>query len=99
MKTKKLLQAIFMLPALMLAVSLQAQDFELVKDINPNGDGNPAGFTEYNGKLYFNANDGTNGRELWVTDGTVAGTLMLKDINPNGSGSPEDFTEYNGKLY
>src|SRR5690554_6750380 len=99
MKTKKLLQAIFMLPALMLAVSLQAQDFELVKDINPNGDSNLEHFTEYNGKLYFQADDGTHDRELWVTDGTATGTLMLKDINPNGSGYPEFFTEYNGKLY
>lgn len=99
MKTKKLLQAIFTIPALILAVSLQAQDFELVKDINPNGDGYPEYLTEYNGKLYFSADDGTNGVELWVTDGTTAGTLMLKDISPTGGGYPSAFTEYNGKLY
>src|SRR5690554_6633873 len=99
MKTKKLLQAIFMIPALILAVSLQAQDFELVKDINPNGVGNPQDLTAYNGKLYFSANDGTNSDELWVTGGTATGTLMLKDINPSGDGFPLYFTEYNGKLY
>src|SRR5690554_1787662 len=62
--------------------------FELVKDINPTGDSNPYSLTELNGKLYFRANDGTNGYELWVTDGTSAGTQMIKDINPTGSSYP-----------
>lgn len=37
-------------------------------------------------KAFFAADDGIHGQELWVTDGTVAGTVMVKDINP-GSGS------------
>ena len=35
--------------------------------------------------LYFTADDGTNGSELWKTDGTSSGTVMVKDIN-SGSG-------------
>jgi len=35
--------------------------------------------------LYFFANDGINGTELWKSDGTDAGTIMVKDINPTGS--------------
>jgi len=35
--------------------------------------------------LYFFANDGINGTELWKCDGTDAGTIMVKDINPAGS--------------
>ena len=31
------------------------------------------------------ANDGTNGNELWKSDGTASGTVMVKDIN-SGSG-------------
>ena len=37
--------------------------------------------------LFFTADDGTNGRELWISDGTTAGTVMLKDINPGAAGS------------
>ena len=37
-------------------------------------------------RLVFAANDGTKGRELWVTDGTAKGTRLLVDVVP-GSGS------------
>ena len=33
------------------------------------------------------ANDGTNGLELWVTDGTPEGTVLVKDIAPGGASS------------
>lgn len=34
------------------------------------------------GRLLFGVDDGINGREPWVTDGTEAGTVLLKDVNP-----------------
>lgn len=66
--------------------SLQAQTPSLVKDINPNGD-SWGEFLDYdlpNGNRLLIANDGTHGYELWITDGTTQGTLILKEINPNG---------------
>ena len=39
-------------------------------------------------KAFFAASDATHGEELWVTDGTVAGTKLVKDINP-GAGSSD----------
>ncbi len=39
-------------------------------------------------KAFFAASDETHGEELWVTDGTAAGTRMVKDINP-GTGSSD----------
>jgi ELWxxDGT repeat protein len=34
------------------------------------------------GKLFFVADDGITGRELWLSDGTEAGTFQVKDIHP-----------------
>lgn len=51
-------------------------------------------------KVFFQATDGTNGKELWITDGTTTGTVMLADINSgSGDSSPANFYEYNGKVY
>lgn len=59
-----------------------------LKDINPGtatSFGSPfpifQGFP-FNGKAYFLANDGTNGPQLWVSDGTEAGTQQFTTINP-----------------
>jgi ELWxxDGT repeat protein len=42
----------------------------------------------FNGTLYFQVDDGTNGTELWKTDGTETGTTLVKDINPTGFSQP-----------
>ncbi|MDG4604397.1 MAG: M10 family metallopeptidase C-terminal domain-containing protein [Defluviicoccus sp.] len=76
----------------------------LVKDINPGGYSsiywwqNPP--TDVNGTLFFQADDGTGGQELWKSDGTAAGTVLVKDINPGGGGSgPGGLTNVNGTLF
>ena len=90
----------------------------LVKDINPSlddygyaNDSNPDNFIEFDDKLYFRADDGENGDELWVSDGTPAGTQLLLDINPRISSSDDfynfnssdsnatNFIEFDNKLY
>jgi ELWxxDGT repeat protein len=84
----------------------------LVKDIKPGPTGNvPVGwsnpglppfanFTDVNGTLFFTANDGTNGEELWKSDGTTAGTVMVRDIYAGSTGSaPTGLTNINGTLY
>jgi ELWxxDGT repeat protein len=62
-----------------------------VKDINPGTtnsyNGNYTSFFANNGILYFDANDGTNGVELWKTDGTGGGTVMIKNINAGANSS------------
>jgi ELWxxDGT repeat protein len=53
-----------------------------------------------NGLLYFKATNGTNGEELWKSDGTPAGTVEVKDIYTGAIGSvPDDLTIWDNKLY
>lgn len=71
----------------------------LIKNIQSGGGSAPNGFTELDGSLYFSADDGSNGRELWVTDGTEGGTVLFKDINSgSGASNPARFFEYDGNL-
>ena len=81
----------------------------LVKDIFPgnyllngnyvNNDSGIGNLTECAGRAFFSATDGTNGYELWSSDGTAAGTTMVKDILPGvGSASPNGLKCVNGKL-
>ena len=81
----------------------------LIKDINPGPDGSlnldvdtfSLGYSiKYNGELYFSADDGSRGTELWKTSGTAVGTTLVADINPDtGHSSPWDLMVHNGELY
>lgn len=56
----------------------------------------------YFNKLFLVVYDASSGRELWVSDGTAAGTTLLKDILPgadNGVDIDMSVTEMNDKLF
>ncbi|NBP83420.1 hypothetical protein EBU60_06125, partial [bacterium] len=42
---------------------------------------------------------GTNGVELWKSDGTEAGTTMVKDINLSGDSTPQELTVLGNAIY
>ncbi|MCL4266140.1 MAG: hypothetical protein KJ069_23220 [Anaerolineae bacterium] len=82
----------------------------MVKNINPYPGGSldpgPLHLTVFEGMLYFSADDVAHGRELWKSDGTEAGTIMVKDMNANefhrgntDASEPYGFVEMNGALY
>jgi ELWxxDGT repeat protein len=82
--------------------ALAAPTATLVKDIKPIGGSNPNGFTNFAGKLFFAADDGTHGAGPWTSDGTAAGTKLVDDINPgSGDSSPGalGFSNVAGTLY
>jgi RNA polymerase sigma factor (sigma-70 family) len=66
----------------------------MVKDIHPGKVGsfpnkNMGNLTNVNGTLFFAADDGMHGLELWKSDGTEAGTIMVKDLHPGPASSVE----------
>ena len=65
---------------------------QLLLDINPSGDALPGQYiglnavqTAYGERVFFDADDGVNGRELWVSDATLTGTKRVAD---NGGSLP-----------
>ncbi len=52
--------------------------------------------------LFFSDSVEANGAldiELWKSDGTDAGTVIVKDINPNDSSNPSNLTDIGGRLF
>jgi ELWxxDGT repeat protein len=80
-------------------ISSLTRPIDLLKNINPFYDdlnpssgqfcvgesSQPVPGVVVGGRLLFAADDGRSGRELWATDGTRAGTVLLRDINPGRS--------------
>ena len=72
-----------------------------VDDIHPGSlPSDPQDLTDVNGTLFFTADDGVHGRELWKSDGTLAGTVLVKDIADGDDGSaPDGLVNVNGLLF
>lgn len=76
-------------PALLAAKPAGA---ELVKDIYPGaGSSFPTVLTAAGQTLFFAADDGIHGPEVWKSDGTKRGTVLVKDLRP-GPDEPWDDT-------
>ena len=50
-------------------------------------DSDPGDLTNVNGTLFFTPTTARHGVELWKSDGTAAGTVLVKDINPGTDSS------------
>jgi trimeric autotransporter adhesin len=66
----------------------------------------PLFMTNFNNThLVFNGEEGTTGRELWKSDGTPTGTVMIKDIHPTAGSNPRNdlynkqFAVYNNYVF
>ena len=76
----------------------------VVKDIFPGAShglslDDPTSLVNVNGTLFFAANDGVTGFELWATDGTPGGTTLVGDIASGIlNSSPFNLIDVNGVL-
>ncbi len=59
----------------------------------------PSNLTMIDSRVFFTADDGVHGQELWVSDGSDAGTRMVKDIRPTGSSNPYRLTAALGQVF
>jgi ELWxxDGT repeat protein len=73
----------------------------MVKDINPgSGNSTPNSMEALNDLVFFRADDGSHGQELWKSDATELGTVMVKDITTSALGSrPSGMTASNGVIF
>ena len=61
---------------------------------------NPGELVTVDGTLYFTAYNEASGRELWKSDGTEAGTVLVKDVFPGANYSDvSNLTSVGGTLY
>ena len=100
---KKILQ----LSILLLSVYLSAQEPVLVRHDFPGSNrfskGNYRNLTVVNNTLFFVTDDGNVGSELFKSDGTEAGTVLVKDIYPGAgqskSSKPTGMISFNNQLF
>ena len=78
-----------------------AVNTNIVMDIWPgeNNSSNPQNLISHGENIFFTADNGQNGTELWYSDSTATGTQMVKDINTNGSSEPRSFVLSGDILY
>jgi len=73
---------------------------KMLLDLNPGvSNSDPALLTRAGNKLFFRADNGLVGGELFVTDGTPAGTKLFCDLWSSGHGWPAWLTVCDGILY
>jgi ELWxxDGT repeat protein len=73
-----------------------------VKDIAPRSASEPLELTRVGRRLFFTAREGVHGRELWRSDGSRAGTVLVKDITPSDAyyaSSPRSLSAVGRRLF
>ncbi len=78
---------------------LNGKQIDLVRDLNTSSSSNPKYLTSYKDHLYFSANDGQRGRELWRMN-KAESVSLVSDIQSGSIGSnPTQLTVAGSLLY
>ena len=96
--------ATMLLAVLLLLGTAQAAPPEpyMVKDIRSGaGASDPRDLESAGGLLYFVANDGASAHddELWRSNGSEGGTILVKDIKPAGPSAPYELTAVGARVF
>jgi ELWxxDGT repeat protein len=72
----------------------------LVDNIAPGrASSDPRDLTAMKGRLFFTASSPGHGRQLWMTNGTARGTVMLTRVPGATGADPRDLTVADGELF
>lgn len=84
-----------------LVIKMPAQAQYMLKDINVTELGSkPSFMTTLGERFIFWATDDTHGTELWVSDGTPEGTMLVGDLAPGSASSKlSEFTTLGGVAF
>lgn len=98
MFTRLTITTFFLILSFTVSQTVLAQ-FSIIQDImSGSSSSEPSDFAIFNGELYFAANDGSNGKELWKYDG-INTPSMVADIRSGSlSSSPFNLIAFNNKL-
>ncbi|HWZ03988.1 MAG TPA: hypothetical protein VNX40_10305, partial [Mucilaginibacter sp.] len=85
--------SLFFIACFILVTEGHSQNF--IKNFN-----SVSAFAQLGNGMLFAGDDGVHGLELWKTDGTIFGTMLVKDINAGNNGSGiSSICIFNGKAY
>lgn len=84
------------------SLDLTTNDVTLIKDINPGSNSGilNSEFVTVNNILFFTTNNNTlNKSQLWKSDGTESGTILIKEFNYINTYTINNLIEYNNFIY
>ncbi len=79
--------------------SIDSADVETPETDLSSYSSSPAEFVWLDGTAFFSADDAISGRELWISDGTPAGTELIDLDVGAGASSPSKFTLFEGEIW
>jgi ELWxxDGT repeat protein len=77
--------------------SAHSQTASFVYDIDPLGSSHPNDFVSFQNRIFFIADDGISGDEIWTYNGDTA--VLLADILPGSLGAAFELNRYKDHIY